>query len=906
MYQQSISQIPNNFQMNGVTDYDQSNNNSFYYQDQSNGDLIIQQQNHIGQQGFSSGEPDFHSLLMSASNNISNRQQIPSPQQVQVQQQAQPQPPQQQHQQQQQQQQIQNFTTLLNNNNNNVNLNSQINKMIFSMYGADEQSMGYLPFSDEKKLILLSALGADANIFLQQQQQQQQQQVLQSPQQQQQQQQQNNFQNQQQFQPQVLQPPQQPQVLQPPQQQQQVNFQNINQQPQQNTVNSVYNQNFNSIVQQPQPQPQPQQILRQPFQNTRVNQVPNQVIYSNANTTNNIVQQQQAQAQQQSQQQQAQAQQQQTLQNIVTQNIIPQQPIKPPTPTISSIHHLQQQQQQQQQQQTQAQTQTQPTISSIHHANGLQQQQQQQQQQQTSHQIPQQTHYSLSPPMTPNHQNQMDPYYGLDDDSHLTDKQKSRRRASQNLASRNYRQRKKQYMSEIESKLEVIVLENEKLKQELYQAKKLIDKLIQENNILKGPQKKKSDIPGCTGEEDDEDDDIFEGINVNTSQDDIQNSSQMVHIGNDGNNFTNSLLGPQDDSFISNNNNINNNMNSSMISGSTQEVPQDITTLIDRLEAGMKITDGNGGSDLVSTLKSFYGTLKNRQNIYVKQIKQIVNPCTQAKLALLDLDINSTYNPVCNLNFKGADQQGNLQETPPNQTPVVSSPLSHNDVPSSPAITITPLHELFPTMWLLEFIEEAQVSAEQEIRIRTLRQESMFKHSKILKERQSLNRDIREYYQTKIFKHLKRSQRSRDRSQISHSGGMNPPPSSTTHGGTSTTSTTSDHMHHNTSPTNKMDYETSSPAIGTSYITELSELLDSLKDNLDQENVLLLQTYEQLGSILSPHQEALFITKVYNSISSEDGFSNVQMLHGIWDFISTSYESKSSSTPNLPNQSSSK
>jgi len=397
--------------------------------------------------------------------------------------------------------------------------------------------------------------------------------------------------------------------------------------------------------------------------------------------------------------------------------------------------------------------------------------------------------------------------------ANLSEKQKSRRRASQNLASRNYRQRKKAYIGEVETRLDGIVSENDRLKKELFEAKKIIDKLMTENSILKngGKLPEKSDIPGCTGSED-EDEADFEG-SLNPS-------------------------GYQEDEL-------------------------DINVLVDKLEVGMRISTAN--DDLSSILKTFYKALKSRQDIYVNQIKQIVNPCTQAKLAILDGEISGAVRVPGGLGNEncGLQLRGNIQvdsDPPQKDSSPVLSPVS------------TPVQDLQPTNWWIAFCQEASINDEQEFRIRQLRQESNYKHKRVTKDRKQLNKEIRDYYHSKVFKKEKsnRSSMVKDSSSsISSSTNNNSNPSS---------------------DDNLQNMEQTTSPVSTSYLSLLSELLDQLKENLDHENELLLQTYEKLGFILTPYQEALLITKIYNNIFGEEEYSNVQMLHAIWDTILYSYK----------------
>eukprot|EP01112_Ceratiomyxa_fruticulosa_P020484 TRINITY_DN6982_c0_g1_i5.p1 TRINITY_DN6982_c0_g1~~TRINITY_DN6982_c0_g1_i5.p1 ORF type:complete len:418 (+),score=130.18 TRINITY_DN6982_c0_g1_i5:212-1465(+) len=64
--------------------------------------------------------------------------------------------------------------------------------------------------------------------------------------------------------------------------------------------------------------------------------------------------------------------------------------------------------------------------------------------------------------------------------TNLTEKQKSRRRASQNQASRNYRQRKKEYVTEMENQLESSIAEIEKLKRDNNEKSALVEVLLRD------------------------------------------------------------------------------------------------------------------------------------------------------------------------------------------------------------------------------------------------------------------------------------------------------------------------------------------------------------------------------------------------------------------------------------------
>eukprot|EP01132_Coremiostelium_polycephalum_P011339 gene11339-13883_t len=673
------------------------------------------------------------------------------------------------------QQQIQNLLNNANNNNNNNsnnnnnNNNNNLNKMVL-MYGNEP-----LPFNDEKNLLLLSALNNDGlnsiyNIQLQQQLQQQQQQ-LQNPQQLSLLQQQLLLQQQQQQQ-QLHQQPQQPQH----QQQQQSNNNNsfhsdlIAQHLQQNLNN---NNNLNSPI---------NSLLN----NNHITQQQHQQAKSIVNLVHPIQNKNNGMYNNQSQQPQ-----------------LPQFPLQPQKPQTNNniTNNITNNNKT-----TNSNNNNKPSTTTTSNNNNNN----------NSQHVQRPTDFAqLINTLQSKNSSLLNPSFFLNNDddfeeTNLTEKQKSRRRASQNLASRNYRQRKKAYVNEMEARLESIVSENEKLKRDLLASRKTINRLLKENSILKsgGQIPAKSDIPGCTGDEDEEEE-VFEEV-FNTA--------------------------PNED-----------------------EGEVDLSVLIERLEVGMKIESNN---DLTGTLKMFYDALKDRQNLYINQIKQIINPCTQAKLALLDGEI------TCPVNENNTSCPIVINDDANPKTPTDANNNGHQNNYDSPIVDIasSPLVlEVKPSLWWQSFITEGNINEEQEIRIRQLRIESSTKYQRLIKVRQILNKEIREFYHSKIFNPSK-SHRDRDREST---------PLSTPVG-----SIVSD-----SSPFVKMEEDNPTSAVHSS-IAELSELLDSVKENLDHENALILQTYEQLGLILSPFQEALLITRVFNNSSLNSGSSNVQLLHAIWDVIS--------------------
>ncbi|EGG22532.1 FNIP repeat-containing protein [Cavenderia fasciculata] len=413
-------------------------------------------------------------------------------------------------------------------------------------------------------------------------------------------------------------------------------------------------------------------------------------------------------------------------------------------------------------------------------------------------------------------------YYDDDGPDDGSDKQKSRRRASQNQASRNYRQRKKAYVHEIEDKLENMRLEMERLKRETRESKMIANKLLKENAMLKnGKQPTQSDIPGCTGEEEEQEDQFDQVLNPPIPAEEL-----------------------------------------------------DLSILVERLEFNTKSqppdqSDPLQFNSITNTLKLFYQALKSRHEIYTDQMKQIINPCTQAKLALFEGD-----NPqpvVCNV------VQQQQQQQPPTPTTAfgdLGTP-SSDIVPSSPTGWTSTVNEKY-SRWWSSFIEEATINEHQILMIKELRQDCSTRHQSLIKERQQLKRDVRDFYHAKIFNFAKRNRGGDD---LNH-----------------TPSTPGSQIGSVPGSDDSMMVDMNK----TSYIAALGALLDGIKENLENEKQLLLEVYQKFSTILSPYQEAMLIVKVYNNISQGDDYnqpSNLQMLHCIWDAINISEQEVVQSTP---------
>lgn len=140
------------------------------------------------------------------------------------------------------------------------------------------------------------------------------------------------------------------------------------------------------------------------------------------------------------------------------------------------------------------------------------------------------------------------------------------------MASRNYRQRKKEYISSIEDKLEQLNIDNERLRREVNEGRHLATKLMHENTELKNTQNCE---PGPSHD----------------GEDEALNEELM----------------------------------------STE---LDLKHLIEKLDAG--VSSNMEEAAMTPLLKMFYQTLRKRHSIFTNQVKKIVNPCIQAKISILD------------------------------------------------------------------------------------------------------------------------------------------------------------------------------------------------------------------------------------------------------------------------------
>lgn len=221
----------------------------------------------------------------------------------------------------------------------------------------------------------------------------------------------------------------------------------------------------------------------------------------------------------------------------------------------------------------------------------------------------------------------------------LTEKQKSRRRASQNLASRNYRQRKKEYINSMEEKMAILAQENERLRREANESKHLASKLVKENASLK------SGLEDSDRRQDDEE--------IRDNRSDLE-----------------------------------------------------LKELIEKLESSIKLTEEEEEKtkDLQNNLNVFYDTLREKHNSFTNQVKEIVNPCTQAKISLLDSEPSSPLDA-------GENDDG----------------------------------------WWEQYAKDAKITEEQSAQIKEVRRGHYIEFHRLRSERKELNKEIRDFYRERLF-----------------------------------------------------------------------------------------------------------------------------------------------------------
>jgi len=308
----------------------------------------------------------------------------------------------------------------------------------------------------------------------------------------------------------------------------------------------------------------------------------------------------------------------------------------------------------------------------------------------------------------------------------LTEKQKNRRRASQNLASRNYRQRKKEYITTVEDRAQDLERQNEQLRRQINQKELIISKLSKENSTLR--------TSGNLGES-------------THDVEDLEDADAPIDFN--------------------------------------------MQELIFKLERTLKLETIENDDDaertgLKSTLQLFYGSLQDRHDRYTNQVKEIVNPCTQAKLSALDSDPTSPFD----------------------------NGFTEND-----------------DEWWVGFSKDANITEEQAAKIKEIRRDHSIEFQRLRTERKELNKDIRTYYKT-VFSSV--------------IGGVED---------------------------NDADVK----------MEELVEKLNSLKQNLDDEKRLILQTHAAMSKILTPKQEAVLVTRSYNKVVRSN--ATIQMVTNMYEVV---------------------
>lgn len=140
--------------------------------------------------------------------------------------------------------------------------------------------------------------------------------------------------------------------------------------------------------------------------------------------------------------------------------------------------------------------------------------------------------------------------------------------------------------------------------------------------------------------------------------------------------------------------------------------------------------------------------------------------------------------------------------------------------------------------WWYQFVKDAVVTDKQEAQIKQLRIQHNTAYHQLRARRSQLNKDIKDFYREKFFSFS---------SQLV--GGQSPRTADV-------------------------------PAV-----IELTSKLEEMKKNLDAEKLLVLETHDALAKILTPMQEALFVTRAYtraHTVSTD----TMQMVTHMWDAIS--------------------
>jgi len=348
-----------------------------------------------------------------------------------------------------------------------------------------------------------------------------------------------------------------------------------------------------------------------------------------------------------------------------------------------------------------------------------------------SRMVPEPFFHFVSPNKNKHDEDQMDHSKGIQ----ITEKQKSRRRASQNLASRNYRQRKKEYMCSMEERLDKMQGENERLQRELNDASLIVNKLLVENKELKlaleNHNSARASVSAAISEE--------------------QESDELV--------------------------------------GSEL----DLQHIIERLDNAV-LSDADE-HDVENILMMFNETLTKRQVVISTQLKKLASPIMQSKIASLDASEEGDDN-----------NDAPLAAATPNSKAHVT--YASNTHANSFAIDDEP-------DWWEQFVQDSDMTDDQIHQLRQLRHQHIEAYRNLQEERRELNAEIRTFYHETSF-------------SFSHQLNGNP------------------------------NQSTDVPTV-----LDIASKIDALRQNVEAEKDLILETHGLVTKVLSPKQLALFITRTY-------------------------------------------
>jgi len=133
----------------------------------------------------------------------------------------------------------------------------------------------------------------------------------------------------------------------------------------------------------------------------------------------------------------------------------------------------------------------------------------------------------------------------------------------------------------------------------------------------------------------------------------------------------------------------------------------DLEHLITKLERNITLNSSDDkDTDLEPTLHMFYDTLREKHNHFTDQVKEIINPCTQAKISLLDAEI---------------------------VTPLDNGMTETDDG------------------WWEQFSKDAKITEDQAGKIKEVRRDHYLEFHRLRAARRELYKDIREFYKDKFY-----------------------------------------------------------------------------------------------------------------------------------------------------------